>query len=80
MNLRGRDVIDMVAKRNEKVEEERRAPVPHLELHRPAALKGVAASNDEREIVGAQLRVRVWSVGVGVARGGKDCAALYSRL
>lgn len=80
MHLRGRDVIDMVAKRNEKVKEERCASVPHLELHCSATLEGITASDDEREIVGTKLRVRVGCVGVGVARRGKDRAALDSRL
>ena len=78
ISLRGRDVIDVVAKRNKEVKEERRASVPHLELHRAAALKGVAATDDEREVMGAQLRVRVGRVSVGIARRREDGATLDS--
>ena len=70
----------MVAQRNKEVEEQRRRAVPHLELHRAAALKGAAAADDEREVVGAQLRVRVGCVGVGVARRREDGAALDAGL
>lgn len=66
----------MVAKRNKEVKEQRRPTVPHLELHRAAALKGAAAADDEREVVGPELGVGVGGVGVGVAGGGENGAAL----
>lgn len=62
-----RDVIDVVAQRDEEVEEQRRSTVPHLELHGAAALKGTAAADYEGEVVGPQLGVGVGRVGVGVA-------------
>lgn len=68
----------MVAKRNKEVKEQRGPAVPHLELHRAAALERSAAADDECEIVGSELRVGVGGVGVGVAGGCEDCAALDS--
>lgn len=66
----------MVAESDKEVKEELRAPVVHLELHGSAALKGAAGADDEGEVVGSQLGVRVGSVGVGVSRRGEDGAAL----
>ena len=60
------DVVDVVAKRHEQVEEELRATVEHLELHGAAPLEGAAAADDEGEIVGAKLGVCVRRVGVRV--------------
>lgn len=75
-----RDVVDVVAERDEEVEEQRCAAVPHLELHGAAALEGTAAADDEGEVVGAELGVRVGGVGVGIASGGEDRAALDAGL
>jgi hypothetical protein len=70
----------MVAQGYKQVEEELGAAVEHLELHRPAPLEGVAAANDESEIVGAQLGVGVGSVGIGIAGRGEDGTGLNPRL
>jgi hypothetical protein len=69
-------IINMIAQRDEQVEEQLRAAGHHLHLHGAAALEGPAAADDEREVVGSQLGVCVGCVGVGVAGGGENCAAL----
>lgn len=74
------DVVDMVAQGDEQVEEELGAAVQHLELHGAAALEGAAAADDEGEVVGAQLGVRVGSVGVGIPGRGQDGASLDAGL
>lgn len=70
----------MIHHRNEQIKEQRRAALLHLHLHRAAALERVAAADDEREVVRAELRVRSGCVGVGVAGGGEDGAALDAGL
>ena len=70
----------MIHHRHEEVEEERRSACLHLHLHRAAALEGVAATDDESEVVCAELGVAGRCVGVGVAGGGEDGAALDARL
>lgn len=74
------NVIYMVAEGDEEVEEELAAAVVHLELHGAAALEGAAAADDEGKVVGTQLGVRVGGVGVGVAGGCEDGAALNARF
>ncbi len=69
-------VVNVIAQRHEQVEEELRAAGHHLHLHCAAALEGAAAADDECEVVGSQLRVGIGCVGVGVASGCQDCAAL----
>jgi hypothetical protein len=69
-------IINVIAQRDEEVKEQLRAAGHHLHLHGTAALEGAAAADDEREVVGSELRVGVRCVGVGVAGGGEDCAAL----
>lgn len=66
----------MVAEGDKEVEEELAAAVVHFQLHGAASLKGAAAADDEGQVVGAQLGVGVRGVGVGVAGGGEDGAAL----
>ena len=68
----------MVNHGNEQVEEQLAAAGLHLSLHGAAALEGAAATDDEGEVVGSQLGVGVGRVGVGVASGGEDGAALDS--
>ena len=71
-------IINMIAQRDEQVEEQLRAASHHLHLHGAAALEGPAAADDEREVVGSQLGVCVGRVGVGVARGRENGVALDS--
>ena len=52
-----RQVVNVVAERDEEVKEHLRAALLHLHLHRAAPLEGLAAADDEREIVGAEPRV-----------------------
>lgn len=66
----------MVAKRDKEVKEQRRPTVPHLELHSAAALERAAAADYESKVVGSELGVGVGGVGVGIAGGGEDRAAL----
>jgi len=70
----------MVHHGDEQIEEQGRAAGFHLHLHRAAALEGVAAADDEGEVVGAQLGVAGGSVGVGETGGGEDGAALDAGL
>ena len=49
--LSARNVIDMIAQSDEKVEEELGATVEHLQLHRPASLECAAAADDESEVM-----------------------------
>lgn len=74
----------MIAQCDEQIEEELGAAGHHLHLHCAAALEGAAAADDEGEVVGPEFGVRVGCVGVGVAGGGEDCAALdagfYDRI
>jgi len=51
------NIVDVVAHRHEQVEEELRVALLHLHLHRAAALEGLAAADDEGEVVGAEARV-----------------------
>lgn len=52
----------------------------HLDLHSPAALEGVSAADDEREVVGTELGVGVGGVGVGEAGGREDGGDLDAGL
>ena len=70
----------MVAEGDEEVKEELAASVVHLELHGAASLEGAAAADDEGEVVGAQLGVGIGGVGIGVAGGGENSAALDARF
>ena len=66
----------MIDQSDEEVEEQRRPAGLHLHLHGAAALEGVAAADDERKVVRAQLGVAGGRVGVGKAGGGEDGTAL----
>lgn len=77
-DLRSRDIIDVIAERDEEIEKELRAAVVHFQLHCTAPLEGAPAADDEGEIVSPQLRVGVGSVGVGVSGRSQDGAALDS--
>lgn len=66
----------MIAQSNKQVKEELGAAVEHLQLHGAAPLERAAAADDEGEVVGAQLRVGVGRVCVGVAGRREDGAGL----
>lgn len=70
----------MVTERDEQVEEELGAAIVHLELHRATTLERGAAADDEGEIVSTKLGVCVGSVGVGIAGGRENSAALDATL
>lgn len=65
-SLRAGDIINMVAKGNEKIKEKLGSAVVHLKLHGAATLEGATAADDQSEIVGPKFRVGVWCVGVRV--------------
>ena len=69
----------MVDHGDKEVEEEF-AAVFHFALHGAAALEGLAGADDEGKVVGAELRVVVGRVCVGVTGGGEDGGALDARL
>jgi hypothetical protein len=71
-----RNVVNMVAQGDKKVEKQLRASVEHLQLHGAASLERAAAANDEREIVCAQLGVRIRRVGVRVSCRSQNRACL----
>ena len=62
----------MVTHSYEEIEEQG-ATLFHFEFHGPAFLEVVAAANDESEILGSELRVRVRGMSVCVASAGEDC-------
>lgn len=74
------NIINVVAKSNEKIKEELSSAIVHLELHGAAPLEGAAGADDKGEIVSSKLRVSVGCVIVGISRRSQDCAALNSRL
>lgn len=74
------NVVDVVAQSHKEVKEELRSAVEHLQLHGPTSLEGAATADDESEVMGPEFRVRIGSVGVGIASGCQDGAALDTRL
>lgn len=70
----------MIDHGDEQVEEQRRATHLHLMLQGAAALESVPAADDESEVMRTQLRVAGRGIGVGVAGGGEDGAALDAGL
>lgn len=69
----------VIAERDKQIEKQL-SPRFHLHLHSPAALERVPAADQQRKVVCAQPRVRVWSVGIRVPCRGQDRAALGSGL
>lgn len=82
---RGRDlpdvhnIIHMITQGNKQIKEKLPTHL-HLHLHGAAALKGAPTANDEREVVGAEARVRVRRVLVGVTRTAQDGGDLDGAL
>jgi len=82
------DVIQVVAHGNKQVEEELAASrsihvataLFHLGLHGAAALEGLAAPDDERQVMGAQAAVRVGGVGVAVLGAAQHGAYVDARV
>ena len=72
-------VVHVIDHGDEQVEEEL-AAVLHFVLHRAAALECVASTNDQRQVVRAELRVVVRCVGVREASRRQDSGALDARL
>lgn len=67
-------VTKMVHHRHKQVEEQWRATLFHLHLHRPAALECASTPDDESEVVRSELRVTCRCVRVSV-----PCRRQYSR-
>ena len=78
--LGSRDIVDVVAERNEEIKKELGAAVVHLQLHRAAALKRAAAADDQGKIVCPQLRVGVGGVGIRIPRRRQNGAAWNAAL
>lgn len=70
----------MIAQGYKEVEEELGASVEHFQLHRTAPLERAAAADNESEIVGPQLGIRVGSVGIRISCRGEDGTALDPRF
>ena len=70
----------MVAKCDEKIEEQLAPSSSHLHLHRTASFEGVPASYDQSKIVSSQLTISVWCVGVCVSSRRDDSRALNAGL
>lgn len=66
----------MVAQSHEKIKEQGCPTVEHLKLHGATALESATRANDQGEIVCTQLGISVWSVGISIASGSQDGAAL----
>lgn len=60
------DIVKVVAHGHKQVEEQLAAARLHLGLHGSAALEGLAAADDQGEVMSAQTAVRVGRVSVGV--------------
>jgi len=65
--------------RDEQIKEEP-STVFHLVLHRATSLERVATTNDERQIVRAELRIAIGRVRIRVTSRSQDGAALDTRL
>ena len=61
------DDSQMIHHGDEQIKKEWCATRFHLHLHRPAPFEGIAAADDESEIMGSQFRVGGRRIGVGVA-------------
>jgi len=70
----------MVAQGHEEVEEQLRAAVEHLKLHRAAALESAARTNDQGQVMCPKLGVVVRRVGVCISSRRQDGAALDARF
>ena len=64
----------MIRHCHEKIEKQP-SPTLHLHLHCPTALKGVPTPDNQRKVVGTQLRLGVWRVLIGISRTGEDGTA-----
>ena len=73
------NVIDMVAKSDEKVKEKFTATL-HFCLHGSAPLECLATSDDQSKEMCAQSRVRVWRVVISIPRAPEDSGNLNSTL
>ena len=69
----------MVAHGNKEVKEQF-AALLHLGLHGATPLEGTTAADDQGEVVGTKLGVRVRSVRVGPASRREDSGDLDARL
>lgn len=81
MDLRSTgNVIHVVAKSHEEVEEQLTPTGMHLQLHGSTTLERVPTADDECEVMCSKFGVAVGRVGVGVAGRGEDRTALDAGL
>ena len=65
----------MVTHSNKQIKEQLPTSL-HLHLHSPTPLKRTPASNDQRQVMRPQLRVRIRCIGVCISRARQDRVAL----
>ena len=75
-----RDIVDVIAHRYKQVKEHLRAALLHLHLHSTALLEGLAATDDECEIVGAEPRVACGRVRIRKSCTTQDRRNVNTRL
>lgn len=68
----------MITQSNEEIKEQLTSSSLHLQLHSPATLECASTSDYESEVMSSELGVSVGRVGICVACGGEDGAALDS--
>lgn len=69
----------MITHGNEQIEKQI-ATLLHLHLHRPTALKRRPTTDNQRQIVRAQLGLSIRRVRVCVPRTQQDCVTLDTRM
>lgn len=66
-------IIHMITHSNKKIKKELMAPL-HLNLHRPTPHKDIPCPNNHRQIMSAQLRVRIRRMVIGIPSRRQDHA------
>ena len=69
----------MITHRNKKIKKQL-PTLLHLHLHGPTALKRRPTPDNKREVMGPQLGLVIWGIGVGVSCACEDRAALDARV
>jgi hypothetical protein len=73
-----RNIIDVITQRDEQIKKQLTPTGHHLHLHRATSLERASTADDESEIMSSKFRVIIGSVGVSIASGSQDGAALNS--
>lgn len=66
-------IIHMITHSNKKIKKELMPPL-HLNLHRPTPHKDIPCPNNHRQIMSAQLRIRVWRMVIHIPSRWQDHA------